>query len=97
MRKGDKFEKDFSLEIHQIQRPVLISSLLLRSINAGQVDVAGLTRKKSEWLLHLYEVKTGHGPAGEQWRRLLRAQDYLSKVLEMGVKLEVKFCQKDDP
>lgn len=97
MRKGDKVEKDFSEFFHKRHRPVLISSLLLRSHNAGQIDIAGLVKKNNEWTLLLYELKSTQAPGWNQRMRLLRSQDYLSKVLGMGVKLEVKFCQKDEP
>lgn len=97
MRKGDRFEKDFSLLAHRIHLPVLISSQILRSLNAGQVDVAGLSRKNKLWVLCLFEVKAKHYPSAIQWRRLRRAQDYLSKVLDIETKLEVKFCQKAEP
>ena len=97
MRKGDKLEKDFSWEIHQKNCPVLISSLLLRSINAGQIDVACLKKKKNEWSLFLYEMKSSLSPGYFQKIRLQRAQDYLSRVLEMPAKLEVKFCKNGDP
>ena len=96
MRKGDKLEKDYSLEIHKRDCPVLISSLLLRSLNAGQVDVACLKKSAQGPILFLYECKSSPMISFAQRKRLLRAQDYLSRVLEMGVKLEVKFCQKDE-
>ena len=96
MRKGDKYEKDFSLIIHQELLPVLISSQLLRSMRAGQIDVAGLSRKNKTWVLRLFEVKSKHQPSIVQWLRLRRAQDYLSIVLQIETKLEVKFCQKAD-
>lgn len=97
MRKGDKLEKDFTGLLHQKNHPVLISSLLLRSHNAGQIDAASLVKRAGEWTLFLYELKSSQVPSWSQRQRLLRSQDYLSKVLEMGVKLEVKFCQKDEP
>jgi hypothetical protein len=97
MRKGDKLEKDFSAIIHNSYLPVLVSSQLLRSLSAGQIDVAGLTKKNQSWVLSLFEVKSSQYPTQIQWRRLLRAQDYLSRVLEIDTKLEVKFCQKDEP
>ncbi|MFA6239245.1 MAG: hypothetical protein WC635_18035 [Bacteriovorax sp.] len=96
MRKGDKFEKDFSTTVHRVHLPVLISSQILRSMDAGQIDVAGLSKKKS-WVLHLYEVKSKCQPSFFQWQRLRKSQDYLSRVLEIDTKLEVKFCQKADP
>ncbi len=96
MRKGDRFEKEFSLIAHRGHLPVLISSQLLRSMNAGQIDVAGLTRKNKSWVLCLFELKSCHYPSVNQWIRLKRSQDYLSRVLDIETKLEVKFCQKAD-
>ena len=97
MRKGDKLEKEFSSIIHESYLPVLISSQILRSIDTGQVDVAGLSKKNQSWVLSIFEVKSSQYPSPKQWRRLLRAQDYLSRVLEIDTLLEVKFCQKDQP
>lgn len=91
---GNNQEKVFSLKLHSLHTPVLISSLLLRSVNAGQIDVSCCMKNNQSWVLVLYEVKTSQYPSNVQWGRLKRAQDYLSRVLEMGVKLEVKFCQK---
>ena len=97
MRKGDKREKEFSELLHRVHCPVLISSLLLRFHQAGQVDIAGLSKNNKEWLLNIYEIKSSLAPSYSQMQRLLRAQNYLSRILEMSVKLEVKFCQKDEP
>lgn len=97
MRKGDKLEKDFSATLHRSYLPVLVSSQILRSFNAGQIDVAGLSKRNQSWVLSLFEVKSSQYPAAHQWRRLLKAQDYLSRVLEVDTLLEVKFCQKDEP
>ena len=98
MRKGDRLEKDFSVSLlKQKYHPVLISPLVLRSKNAGQIDAAGLQRINHQWVLTLFELKYSQFPGRYQYLRLLRSQDYLSKILEMSVKLEVKFCQKDEP
>ena len=97
LKKGDKLEKEYSSLLHSSYLPVLISSLVLRSINAGQIDVAGLSKINKAWVLSLFEVKSSQYPSVHQWRRLLKAQDYLSRVLEISTLLEVKFCQKDDP
>jgi hypothetical protein len=96
---GNSFEKDFSFSFHQSVCPVLLSSLLIRSIDAGQIDVAGLVKDKNskKWSLILYELKISQYPGRKQWERLRRTQDYLSRVLEMDAKLSVKFCQKDEP
>lgn len=95
--KGTDFEKAFSLSAHKEYLPVLISSQILRSFDAGQIDVAGLSKQYKSWVLCLFELKSKHYPSWGQWQRLRRSQDYLSKVLEMETKLEVKFCQKADP
>ena len=97
MRKGDRLEQGYSSIIHQSGVPVLVSSLLLRSLNAGQVDLAKLSKNKKSWVLLLYEVKYSQNPSKLQLMRLWRAQDYLSKVLGLETKLELKFCQKDQP
>ncbi len=97
MRKGDKAEQDISFRFHQGFTPVLVSSLILRSVHAGQIDVAYLFKINGRWLLHLCEVKFKTMPSKVQIQRLLRSQDYLSRVLAMETKLEVKFCQKEQP
>ena len=98
MRKGDSLEKKYSLIIHKSNVPVLISSQLVRTIDAGQIDIAKLSKGKNKsWVLSLYEVKSSQYPSPRQWQRLRRSQDYLSRVLEIETKLEVKFCQKDQP
>ncbi|MDO9184165.1 MAG: hypothetical protein Q7U04_17255 [Bacteriovorax sp.] len=97
MRSGDKHEKDFSVYVHKNYLPVLVSSVLLRSLDAGQVDVAGLLKVNQSWVLSIFEVKSSQFPSSLQWRRLRKSQDYLSKILDISTKLEVKFCQKDQP
>jgi hypothetical protein len=98
MKKGDIGESNFSRKLHEQYTPFLISSNLLRSLNLGQIDIAYLNKKSSHlkktWVLHLIEVKTNHFPSSFQYKRLIRTQEYLSKVLEIESKLEVKFCQK---
>lgn len=92
--QGNKFEKDFSRDFHRSHAPVLISSLLLRSVSAGQIDVAGLAKERGQWRLILCELKSSTYPGSWQWQRLRRTQDYLSRVLEMETKLEVKVLPK---
>ncbi len=92
--RGSNFEKYFSQSFHQRCCPVLISSLVLRSNLAGQIDMAGLEKKSNSWCLILYELKCSIYPDAAQWRRLRLAQDYLSRVLEMEVKLQVKVLPK---
>ena len=97
MSRGDELEQALSASLYRSYLPVLISSQLLRSLSAGQIDLAGLKKINKSWVLTLFEVKSSKYPGLNQWRRLLLAQDYLSKILEIETKLEVKFCQKDEP
>lgn len=97
MNKGDMLESDLSLKFHHQGVPALISSALLRSLNLGQVDIVYLERNHSrKWVIKIIETKFSQYPSQQQMMRLRRTQDYLSRVLEMESKLEVKFCQKAD-
>lgn len=98
MQKGDIAESESSKFFHQKGVPALISSLVLRSQNLGQIDIAYLEKNhKKTWVLKIIETKSSVYPDRKQVFRLLKTQDYLSRVLEVESKLEVKFCQKDDP
>lgn len=100
MKKGDMLESDWSYIIHRNPQhvPALISSLVLRSHNLGQIDVAYLKKNKDEkWVIAIIETKFSQYPSMLQMQRLRRAQDYISRVLDVESKLEVKFCQKADP
>lgn len=97
MRKGDILESDYTKEMHQLGVPALISPLLLRSLNLGQIDVAYIQKASDKkWLLKIIESKSSLSPSRAQMLRLRKTQDYLSRVLEMEALLEVKFCKKDD-
>ncbi len=98
MQKGDIAESSVSLSFHRRGVPVLVSSLVLRSQNLGQIDTALLEKnQKKAWVLKIIETKSSLYPGSKQLFRLRKTQDYLSRVLEIESKLEVKFCQKDDP
>ena len=94
MKKGDWNELQWSLYYHQKYVPFLISSKLLRNFGAGQIDI-GFIKKNNLWEAVLVEIKSKSYPSKEQWKRLRKSQDYLSRVLECETILEVKFCQKD--
>ncbi len=98
MQKGDMHESKTSHIYHRAGVPALISSLVLRSKNLGQIDIAYLKRNKNKsWVLVIIETKSSVYPSHFQMKRLRGTQDYLSRLLEMESKLEVKFCQKCDP
>lgn len=101
MQKGDMLEASASKYFHKTCVPALVSSLVLRSKNLGQIDVAYLEKsylkdKKTPWVLKIVETKSSVYPSRGQMMRLRKTQDYLSRVLEMAAILEVKFCKKDD-
>lgn len=98
MQKGDMHESQTSSFYHKRCVPALVSSLVLRSKNLGQIDIAYLEKNKNKsWVLVILETKSSLYPSRHQLIRLRRTQDYLSRLLEMESKLEVKFCQKCDP
>lgn len=98
MQKGDIAESKSSRFFHRKGVPVLVSPLVLRAQNLGQIDVSYLEKRAEKtWVLKIIEMKSSLYPGRQQIFRLLKTQDYLSRVFEMEAKLEVKFCQKDDP
>jgi hypothetical protein len=92
MRKGEWFEAEFSKKIEGI--PFLISPKLLRSFGLGQVDCATLVKNKSKKEIILYELKYKVYPSRSQLFRLKKTQDFLSRQLDIYIKLEIKFCQR---
>ena len=97
MQKGDIFEIQASRYFHSQCVPALVSSLILRSKNLGQIDVAYLEKDyKKTWVLKIVETKYSIYPSRHQMKRLRRTQDYLSRILDMVAILEVKFCKKVD-
>ena len=97
MQKGDILEAKASKYFHSQCVPALVSSLILRSQDLGQIDVAYLERDyKKIWVLKIVETKFAIYPSRKQMNRLRRTQDYLSRILDMVAILEVKFCKKVD-
>jgi hypothetical protein len=97
MRKGDILEADSSHIFHKKGVPTLVSPMVLRALHLGQIDIAYLERLPNKsWILKIIEVKSSLYPSLPQMKRLRKTQDYLSRVLEIEAKLEVKFCQKVD-
>ena len=95
MKKGDLLESENSRLLHKKGVPTLVSPMVLRSLNLGQIDVAYLEKSQNKtWVLRITESKTSVYPSVHQMKRLRKTQDYLSRVLEMEALLEVNFCQK---
>ncbi len=97
MKKGELIELEASRFYHQKGIPVLVSDLMLRSMGLGQIDISILEKNTtSSWVLKIVEIKSSLYPGAIQLKRLRKTQDYLSRILELESKLEVKFCQKAD-
>lgn len=96
MNKGEFLESRYSIYYHFRNTPFLISPLLLRSLDLGQIDLAYLKKEKNHQQIFLIEVKNSLYPSHQQMKRLQKTQEYLSQVLNIETKLAVKFCKKRD-
>lgn len=85
-KKGELIEKDFSLEFHRQGIPLLISSLVLRSRGAGQVDLGRLEKKMGQCWIHLLEIKAGQNVSLRQKNRLKKSGQFLGCLLGFQVK-----------
>jgi hypothetical protein len=92
MKKGELFESEQSKIVHKNNLAFLVSPKLLREYNLGQIDLAAISNKK----IKIYEVKSSYYPSQLQMKRLKRTVDYLARIMEMDVVLEVRLCQKRD-
>jgi hypothetical protein len=94
MKMGEHFEKSYSTNISKNEYPFLISELLLREKNLGQIDFAKCFKHKKKFKIQIFEIKTKSAPNKFQFIRLKRTQDYLSQILETEVELKISLCQK---
>jgi hypothetical protein len=94
VREGYEFEKKMSLDLHAAHTPVLLSSLTLRELSLGQVDICVLKKNEKSKYLVIFECKSLHGPKLRQRIRLKDTADYLSLVLGLSAKIEVIFAKK---
>jgi hypothetical protein len=93
--EGYCFEKKMSLLLHDRNTAVLISSLLLRNLNLGQVDISILKKVDNVKFLIVYECKRHAFPTRRQHSRLSKSVDYLSRVLGVAVKFKVIFAKSN--
>lgn len=85
--KGQSLEQKASLLFHTQGIPVLISSLVLRRRNVGQIDVAFW--KGQPRSLVLVEVKSCAGISFKQKKRLQAASHYLGQLLNCAVQFSL--------
>lgn len=94
--RGNKSEAAFTKDFHQTGTPVLVSSLVLRARDCGQVDCAKLEQKSQVFqdkILQIKEVKANHWVSQTQQRRLLRSADFLSKIFSCRSTISFAFGQ----
>lgn len=88
---GLKNEILFSKTFHSEGAPLLVSSLVLRSRDLGQIDLARIRKDKSDWLLEIGEVKSSQVGQEQflrgQKQRLLNSQKFLSGIFGFRSKL----------
>ncbi|MFZ4714848.1 MAG: hypothetical protein ACOYL6_14110 [Bacteriovoracaceae bacterium] len=91
LQKGRNLEKTLSYEFHQEGIPLLITPIILRRRNAGQVDLARVMRKGHTKWVQIQEVKAGDGISFSQRNRLKIAAQFIGIVLKLPVELKYSF------
>jgi len=86
---GNKLEKKLSLSLHLSNNsiPLLISPIILRKRNCGQVDLAVIKRSKKGLLGFIFEVKRGQRVSFEQKRRLENSLILLQGLISCPIEL----------
>lgn len=88
---GLKNEIHFSKVFHAEGSPLLVSPLVLRSRDLGQIDLARIRKDKIDWLLEIGEVKSSQVGQEQLLRgqkiRLLNSQKFLSGIFGFRSKL----------
>lgn len=82
-REGAWLELKYSQFFHHDHIPCLISPLVLRDMNMGQIDLAFLTKKNGKFVINIAEIKRSMFPSKKQLLRLKRSVSFLADVLEM--------------
>lgn len=88
---GIKSEIFCSIEFHEVGIPMLVSSVLLRLRDLGQIDLARLKKDQLDWVLEIAEVKSSEmgklQMEKNQKIRLMHTQKFLSSLLGHRTKL----------
>ena len=83
VNKGFELEKKYSAIVHRCGMPVLLSSLLLREIGAGQVDLAVMEYNRP--VVYLYEIKSHGHLSYNQQKRLKSSSIFVGEILNCVV------------
>ena len=94
-KNGLSNELKASKEIHKNGTPILVSHIILREMEAGQIDVAKIENIGGEDIIAIYEVKSSWNPGRVQWERLKKSSQILSMVLELSSIIRVWHQKKE--
>ena len=94
MLRGIELELEYSKIIHRKGTPLLISPKFLRSMGAGQIDMANIVNKENIKCINLFEIKASIIPSKTQIKRLRTSQALLSEIFDQNIRL---FLCKGDP
>ena len=83
VKKGEDLELKYSTMVHTEGVPLLLSPLVLRSYNLGQVDLAVIKDVCGEKLIVCYEIKKYMGITKRQIRRVKRSATFLSHLINL--------------
>lgn len=81
--KGDDFEKSMSDLLHSNRLPLLVSPMVLRSRNLGQIDVATISKKS----IIIWELKSSLRLGIKQRTRIRAAASFLSQLFSKSVRV----------
>ena len=95
-QKGLFLEKRYSRQYHQNKLPLLVSPLFLRSIGAGQIDIAFFYKRGNKKLIKVVELKSSTFLSRKQRLRLNKTLRMLGEVFDMPIEfeLEIAKCEK---
>lgn len=81
----------FSRDFHSDGVPLLISPLLLRGRDLGQIDLARMKKTKGGWIIEVGEVKSSQvgaeGMERFQKQRIFSSQRFLSGIFGVASRL----------
>ncbi len=84
--KGESLEKYNSIIIHKSGTPLLVSSLILREFNCGQVDISIFYKNQ----IHIFEVKCKPEAITKKQRaRLMQSLEFIASVFECSGQVHV--------
>ncbi len=82
--KGKSLELKKSIQIHGESIPILICPTMLRRIGCGQVDICGIYKLNSEFVIKIFEVKSAGVVTRAQHQRLYQSANFVSQFFNLS-------------